>query len=171
MLAPHHGKDAKLRQRGFAAENLQQALILIAFEAVLGDDLGAEACFGRGVHGARGGERAMTVVRAYSRPARACRAAPTGYERPSTSSLSLPSTIFAVVSQLGRLGLRARAPALSASRRGWLPSTARSAASSGRTLPSRASLAPRRPTQCAAAPACVLTTGTPQAKASARAMP
>ena len=42
VLRPHHREDAELRHRRLAAENAEQPLILVALEAVGGDDLGRD---------------------------------------------------------------------------------------------------------------------------------
>ena len=53
MLAPHHREDAKLADQRFAAEDIEQALIFLGLEAVLGDD------FGRDLRRGLGGHRAL----------------------------------------------------------------------------------------------------------------
>ena len=50
VLAPHDREDAELGQRGLAAEDLEQPLVFVGREPVLGDDLGGDAGGSFGVH-------------------------------------------------------------------------------------------------------------------------
>ena len=50
VLAPHDREDAELGQRGRAAQDLEQPLVFVGRQPVLGDDLGGDAGGSFGVH-------------------------------------------------------------------------------------------------------------------------
>ena len=52
VLRPHHGKDAELGEGRLAAEHLEDALIFVARQAVLLEELAAK-------QSSRGGERSL----------------------------------------------------------------------------------------------------------------
>ena len=53
VLAPHHREDAEFANQRFASEDIEEALIFLRFEAVLGDG------FGRDLRRGLGGHRAL----------------------------------------------------------------------------------------------------------------
>jgi hypothetical protein len=60
VLGPHHGEDAELGVGRRTAEDIEDLLVLVGSEVVLGDEFGGD---GRFVHQRKGGRRRPTASR------------------------------------------------------------------------------------------------------------